>query len=231
MSSMESSSRRAFLATVAAVLTGGVVARGADAPDPPTDGIGDRPRSGVGHLRSGWSPADPDRTVASSGTAERRSLSDAARSRRTAENQSLAVRDRSTARDATRARRATTEQIDTTAVVEQEGFRSWRLEFDTSTTIRYNAIVRWGPKVDIILFNDEEYRAFRKGYRARYIGGGSNFHVINVSPSTTVTLSPGTYHVVLNNTSWNGEIPAVEGHTAVEDDMGVHFELTTTNAE
>lgn len=84
--------------------------------------------------------------------------------------------------------------------------RSWGFEFADATTLSYDVIVRWGPKVDAFLFAAEEYRAYVKGYGARYIVEGTAMGTHN-APGLSVELPPGEYYLVVDNRDWDLAYP------------------------
>lgn len=80
--------------------------------------------------------------------------------------------------------------------------KTWSLSFDSPVTVSIDLIVRSGPPIDVILFDDErEYRAYLRNDRARYVDSGSVFYVLNLDDLTT-DLSRGDYWVALDNFSW-----------------------------
>lgn len=80
--------------------------------------------------------------------------------------------------------------------------RTWSLSFDSPVTVSMDLIVRSGPPIDVILFDDErEYRAYLRNDRARYVDSGSAFYVLNLDDLTT-DLSRGDYWVALDNFAW-----------------------------
>ena len=80
--------------------------------------------------------------------------------------------------------------------------KTWSLSFDSPVTLSMDLIVRSGPPIDVILFDDErEYRAYLRNDRARYVDSGSAFYVLNLNDLTT-DLSRGDYWVALDNFSW-----------------------------
>jgi len=115
--------------------------------------------------------------------------------------------------------------------------RSFEFSFDGSTALTVDLVVRWGPGVDVLLFEPEEYRAYLNGYRARYFQNGSVFDTVNVEGSV-VTLTAGDYVLVVDNTGWDDELPQVSGESDGGDGeggrdrgnraVGVDAELTAT---
>jgi len=126
--------------------------------------------------------------------------------------------------------------------------QTYDFEFDTSVTIRYDAIVRWGnaqPGVDFLFFqSDEEFEAYLAGRRARYTNPGSLFGVANVNDYVFQDVDAGRYHLAVDNTDWtdgfgeplNGdprdinETPNVPGGSASDgsDVLGIDFNFQAT---
>ncbi|MFB6224048.1 MAG: hypothetical protein ABEH86_10320 [Haloarcula sp.] len=120
--------------------------------------------------------------------------------------------------------------VDTTFRLEENEHQDYTIEATTQTTLNYDLIVRRGPAVDAILFTEEEYRAFQKRYRARYVGEASQFHRTNIRGSRT-TISQGTYRLVVNNTDWSRAVPSPgEPFDVIEDECVVDFEFSTNPA-
>lgn len=113
--------------------------------------------------------------------------------------------------------------------------RTWELSFDSPVTVDVDLIVRSGPPIDVILFDDHrEYRAYLANDRARYVDGGSEFYVLNLN-DLTVDLSRGDYWIALDNFAWreNDEFqrafPSVPEQSSDESGtMRVQFGLTAT---
>lgn len=104
--------------------------------------------------------------------------------------------------------------------------RSFEFSFAGATTVSVDVVVRWGPGVDVILFEPEEYRAYLNGYRARYLASGSFFDTVNVEGSA-FSLTAGDYVLVVDNTGWSDGLPEMEGESGSRP-VGVDAELTAT---
>jgi len=85
--------------------------------------------------------------------------------------------------------------VDNNVTVLEDEFKHITWELEESWEIEYEFIVRDGPAVDVFIVADSEFEHFRQGERFKYYGetldsgGGSD----------TVTLEPGSYHMVIDN--------------------------------
>jgi hypothetical protein len=117
--------------------------------------------------------------------------------------------------------------VDTTFRLEENEYEDYTIEATGQTTLQYDLIVRRGPAVDVILFSEEEYRAFQRRYRARYAGEVSRFHRTNIRDNR-ITITPGTYRLVVNNTDWSRAVPSPdEPFDVLEDECIVDFSFRT----
>ncbi|EMA33178.1 hypothetical protein [Haloarcula japonica] len=120
--------------------------------------------------------------------------------------------------------------VDTTFRLEENEYEDYTIEATGQTTLRYDLIVRRGPAVDVILFTEEEYRAFQSRYRARHAGEVSRFHKTNIRDNR-ITISPGTYRLVVNNTDWSRAVPSPdEPYDVLEGECMVDFSFSTEPA-
>ncbi|GCF14923.1 hypothetical protein Harman_28580 [Haloarcula mannanilytica] len=120
--------------------------------------------------------------------------------------------------------------VDTTFRLEENEYEDYTIEATGQTTLQYDLIVRRGPAVDVILFTEEEYRAFQRRYRARYASEVSRFHRTNIRDNR-ITIAPGTYRLVVNNTDWSRAVPSPdEPFDAIEDECIVDFSFRTDPA-
>jgi hypothetical protein len=117
--------------------------------------------------------------------------------------------------------------VETTFRLEENEYEDFTVEATGQTTLTYDLIVRRGPAVDVLLFTEEEYRAFQNSYRARYAGEVSRFHRTNLRDNR-ITISPGTYRLVVNNTDWSRAVPSPdEPYDAIEGECIVDFAFST----
>lgn len=117
--------------------------------------------------------------------------------------------------------------VDTTFRLEENEYEDYTIEVTGQTTLQYDLIVRRGPAVDVILFTEEEYRAFQRRYRARYASEVSRFHRTNIRDNR-ITITPGTYRLVVNNTDWSRAVPSPdEPFDVLEDECIVDFSFRT----
>ncbi|WP_058994633.1 hypothetical protein [Haloarcula sp. CBA1127] len=117
--------------------------------------------------------------------------------------------------------------VDTTFRLEENEHQDFTVKVTGQTTLTYDLIVRRGPAVDVILFTEEEYRAFQSRYRARYAGEVSRFHETNIRDNR-ITISPGTYRLVVNNTDWSRAVPSPdEPYDVLEGECMVDFSFST----
>ncbi|MHC3378490.1 hypothetical protein [Haloarcula sp. H-GB5] len=117
--------------------------------------------------------------------------------------------------------------VDTTFRLEENEYEDFTVDATDQTTLTYDLIVRRGPAVDVILFTEDEYRAFQSRHRARYAGEVSRFHETNV-PENRITISPGTYRLVVNNTDWSRAVPSPdEPYDVLEGECMVDFSFNT----
>lgn len=120
--------------------------------------------------------------------------------------------------------------VDTTFRLEENEHQDFTVEATDQTTLTYDLIVRRGPAVDVILFTEEEYRAFQSRYRARYAGEVSRFHETNIRENR-ITIGPGTYRLVVNNTDWGRAVPSPdEPYDVLEGECMVDFSFNTEPA-
>ncbi|WP_336337019.1 hypothetical protein [Haloarcula brevis] len=120
--------------------------------------------------------------------------------------------------------------VDTSFRLEENEYQDYTVEATGQTTLTYDLIVRRGPAVDVILFTEEEYRAFQRHYRARYADEVSRFHRTNVRENR-ITIGPGTYRLVVNNTDWERAVPSVdEPYDALEGECIVDLSFSTEPA-
>ncbi|KOX93857.1 hypothetical protein AMS69_08030 [Haloarcula rubripromontorii] len=120
--------------------------------------------------------------------------------------------------------------VDTTFRLEENEYEDFTVDATGQTTLSYDLIVRRGPAVDVILFTEEEYRAFQSRYRARYAGEVSRFHKTNIRDNR-ITIEPGTYRLVVNNTDWSRAVPSPsEPYDVLEDECLVDFSFNTKPA-
>jgi hypothetical protein len=120
--------------------------------------------------------------------------------------------------------------VDTTFRLEEDEYQDFTVEATGQTTLTYDLIVRRGPAVDVILFTEEEYRAFQSRYRARHAGEVSRFHQTNIRDNR-ITIAPGTYRLVVNNTDWSRAVPSSdEPYDVLEGECMVDFSFTTEPA-
>ncbi|MFC7132135.1 MULTISPECIES: hypothetical protein [Salinibaculum] len=91
--------------------------------------------------------------------------------------------------------------------------KSWRIDAESDALVQMDLVVRWGPPVDVLLFNEAvEYRAYLNDYRARYHEDGSFFNVLDIDPTEgegAVTVPSGEHFVVLDNTDYDGGFPQI----------------------
>jgi hypothetical protein len=120
--------------------------------------------------------------------------------------------------------------VDTTFRLEENEYEDYTIEATGQTTLSYDLIVRRGPAVDVILFTEEEYRAFQSRHRARHAGEVSRFHQTNIRDNR-ITIAPGTYRLVVNNTDWGRAVPSPdEPYDTLEDECMVDFSFSTEPA-
>jgi len=90
------------------------------------------------------------------------------------------------------------EEADTRQVPED----SWYAEefgLTETATLFFEFVVRSGPAIDVFLLDESEYDQLRAENRFRIYTGGS---VLDAkSGNATITLSPGSYYVIFDNTS------------------------------
>lgn len=89
-------------------------------------------------------------------------------------------------------------------VQEDEWYR-WELDFDTKTHIEYETIVRDGPSIDVILFDESEYRHYEMENRAKFYSGLSDLNTSRGRARGWV--EPGNYRLVVDNTNWGEAKP------------------------
>ncbi|MDQ2073015.1 hypothetical protein ACODNH_06050 [Haloarcula sp. NS06] len=117
--------------------------------------------------------------------------------------------------------------VDTTFRLEENEYEDFTVDVTGETALTYDLIVRRGPAVDVILFSEEEYRAFQSRYRARYASEVSRFHETNIRDNR-ITISPGTYRLVVNNTDWSRAVPSPdEPYDVLEGECIVDFSFST----
>ncbi|EMA06731.1 hypothetical protein SAMN05443574_105159 [Haloarcula vallismortis] len=120
--------------------------------------------------------------------------------------------------------------VDTTFRLEENEYEDFTVDVTGQTTLTYDLIVRRGPAVDIILFTEEEYRAFQSRHRARHAGEVSRFHTTNIRDNR-VTIGRGTYRLVVNNTDWSRAVPSPsEPYDSLEGECLVDFSFSTEPA-
>ena len=120
--------------------------------------------------------------------------------------------------------------VDTTFRLEENEYEDYTIEATGQTTLTYDLIVRRGPAVDVILFTEEEYRAFQSRHRARHAGEVSRFHQTNIRDNR-ITISAGTYRLVVNNTDWSRAVPSPdEPYDVLEGECMVDFSFRTEPA-
>lgn len=124
--------------------------------------------------------------------------------------------------DTSEARQSLTASFEGTVKLRPGEHQSWKLAPTGEATLSYDLVVRWGPKVDAILFSAEEYRAYVKGYRARYVTAGTAFGTQN-APGVSATLAPGEYYFVVDNVDWSDGFPtdATESRQGKDTSQGV----------
>jgi len=120
--------------------------------------------------------------------------------------------------------------VDTTFRLEENEYQDYTVEATGQTTLTYDLIVRRGPAVDVLLFTEEEYRAFQSRYRARHAGEVSRFHQTNIRDNR-ITIAPGTYRLVVNNTDWSRAVPSPdEPYDVLEGECMVDFSFSAEPA-
>ncbi|MBV0901657.1 hypothetical protein [Haloarcula salina] len=117
--------------------------------------------------------------------------------------------------------------MEATFRLEEDTYQDYGVESTEQFALTYDMIVRRGPPVDVLLFTEEEYQAFQREYRARHLVEVSKFHETNIAENR-VTVSPGAYRLVVNNTAWSRAIPSPdEPYDAVEGECIVDFSFST----
>ncbi|WP_380679169.1 hypothetical protein [Salinigranum sp. GCM10025319] len=105
------------------------------------------------------------------------------------------------------------DEMDRLVKVQEDEHRGWTLDLPESAFIEYEAIVRDGPSVDIIVFPSDEYSHYQSGNRASYYSAVSrldtNFAQVKGA------LSAGEYAIVIDNTRWGEAYPP----TNFDDDI------------
>jgi hypothetical protein len=110
-------------------------------------------------------------------------------------------------------------------MLNEDTYENFAVTPETTASLTYDMIVRRGPPIDVLVFTPEEFGAFQRGHRARHLGEVSTFHTTNVA-NKTVTVPPGEYQIVVNNTDWPRAIPSGgEEYSQLEDDAFVDFEI------
>jgi hypothetical protein len=110
-------------------------------------------------------------------------------------------------------------------MLDENSYENFAVDLESTAALTYDMIVRRGPPVDVLVFTREEFGAFQRRHRARHLGEVSTFHATNVR-NKSVTVSPGEYHIVVNNTDWPRAVPnGGEQYSQLEGDALVDFDL------
>ncbi|RXK51580.1 hypothetical protein [Halorientalis pallida] len=110
-------------------------------------------------------------------------------------------------------------------LLDENSYENFDVVLESTADITYDMIVRRGPPVDVLVFTPEEFGAFQRRHRARHLAEVSTFHTTNVA-NKTVTVPPGEYRIVVNNTDWPRAVPSGgEQYSQLEDDVLVDFEV------
>lgn len=107
-------------------------------------------------------------------------------------------------------------------VAEDEWYR-WSFDYSEETHIEYEILVRDGPVVDVILFDENEYTYYENGDRAKYYSGLSDLNTTNAMASGWV--GAGSYRLVVDNTNYGDARPP----TNFDDDVAeIEYTLTVS---
>ncbi|WP_336328156.1 hypothetical protein [Halovenus sp. HT40] len=110
---------------------------------------------------------------------------------------------------------------DETVEVSEDSYQAYTATLESSATLSYDAIVREGPAIDIIVTNGNEFTNYENDENFRYNSAASELDTSNTNNSTE--LDSGNWALILDNTS-RGE---AEPPTNFDDDIAtVEIEAT-----
>lgn len=86
-----------------------------------------------------------------------------------------------------------------TRKLEEDEWRYYELDFNSTGFVRYDYIVRDGPTIDAIFIEDSEYTHFKNGDRYNYIPALSALNTAGTEVSGKI--SAGTYRLIFDNSN------------------------------
>lgn len=112
----------------------------------------------------------------------------------------------------------TRQLVDDRREVSEDEYYRWSFDLNSQATLEYSFTVRDGPDIDVFVLDDQEMDEFQGGNRFRAYSSENG-----ISGSDSVTLSPDSYRLVIDNTSAGNEAPP----TNFDDDVAdVEIEAT-----
>lgn len=110
---------------------------------------------------------------------------------------------------------------DETVEVPEDSYQAYTATFENSATLAYDAIVRTGPAIDIIVTNGNEFSNYENDENFRYDSAASALDTSNGSNSAQ--LESGNWVLILDNTNR----AAAQPPTNFDDDVAeVEIEAT-----
>lgn len=107
-----------------------------------------------------------------------------------------------------------------TRKIEEDEWRYYELEFNSTGRIYYDFVVREGPAIDAILMEKSEYSYFESDQRSEYLSGLSALD--STGQTVEGKVNAGSYYLVFDNSN-NGE--AAPPANLSNDVVTVEFEI------
>lgn len=105
--------------------------------------------------------------------------------------------------------------------VNEDEWYQWSLEWESETHLEYEMLVRDGPSIDLILFDESEYSYYENEERASYYTTLSDLDTVEARAGGW--LEAGEYRLVVDNTNYGEAAPPTDF-----DDNVAEIEYTIT---
>lgn len=96
-----------------------------------------------------------------------------------------------------------------TLSVWEQGYSEIKFEFNSTTAVKYTIVLTSGPRVDVFLFDKDEYRNYATDENFHYIEAGTSLNVSMAQKN--ITLNAGTYYLLVDNTDYGVARPPANG--------------------
>lgn len=92
-----------------------------------------------------------------------------------------------------------------TATIDEEEYYTWKIVLSNDGKISYEINVTNGLIIDVILYDEENYKIFLEGHPCEYVQEGTDLFTTHAKKS--VNLPSGTYYLTADNTQEGLAIP------------------------